>query len=526
MRVTKSSLVIVYHRQPYEEVTQPDGAVEYRPNKSPNGIVPTLKSFFGNVDHGAWVAWKAAPSPEEADWPRHINIEDEHGRYDVVRLPLTPEQVRSFYHVTSKEAFWPILHSFPWQFSARNVDWDTFVEVNRRFAEAACAQATDDAIIWVHDYNLWLVPGFVRALKPNARIAFFHHTPFPGPDIFNIIPWREEIVDSLLACDVVGFHVPRYANNFQQVVEGLREVHSHPKVRVDPNLTPVGLALSDRECATAVMYKGHTVHIDVWPVGTAPDLIRDLLADDEGQRRLEAIERELGDRKLIVSIGRIDYTKGTQAMLEAYARLLDRRPDLHEKVKLMVTAVEAARGMQVYVDAQHEIEGLVGRINGRHSTLGWTPVMLCTQSMPFEEVICYYKAADICWTTPLRDGLNLVAKEFVAAHEEDGDGVLVLSEFTGVSVELGHALMVNPYSEADMDRAIEEALTMPHDARRARLSAMAANVSQYDIEHWAEHVMALFDGLRHDATEAVEGSYQGAPIQMDAALRHRFVSAP
>lgn len=515
----KSSLVIVYHRQPYEEITGPDGTVEYRPNKSPNGIVPTLKSFFGSVDHGAWVAWKAAEDPDTADWPRRVTIDDEHGSYDVVRLPLTPKQVRSFYHVTSKEAFWPILHSFPWQFSAKNVDWDTFVEVNRRFAEAACAQAADDALIWVHDYNLWLVPGFVRQMKPKARIAFFHHTPFPAPDIFNIIPWREEIIDSLLACDVVGFHVPRYANNFQQVVEGLREVHSHPKVRVDPQMTPVGLALSDRECATAMVYKGQTVHIDVWPVGTNPDLIKGLLSTEEAKARLAHIKEELDGRKLIVSIGRIDYTKGTQAMLQAYARLLDRRPDLHEQVKLMVTAVEAARGMQVYMEAQREIEGLVGRINGRYGTLGWTPVMLCTHSLPFEEVICYYKAADVCWTTPLRDGLNLVAKEYVAAHEEDGDGALVLSEFTGVSVEMAKAVMVNPYSEDDMDRAIEEALGMERPERRRRLSAMAENVATYDIDHWAEHVMAIFDGLKPSPS----GPVAAVPLQMEESLRHRFV---
>ena len=342
--------------------------------------------------------------------------------------------------------------------------------------------------------------------------------------MFNIIPWREAIIDSLLTCDVVGFHVPRYANNFQQVVEGLRDVHSHPKVPVDPNLTPVGLALSDRECATAINHDGHTVHIDVWPVGTHPELIQRVLATPEAQARVVRIREEVGDQTLIVSIGRVDYTKGTRAMLEAYERLLDRRPDLRHEIKLMVTAVEGARDMQVYVDAQREIEGLVGRINGHFGTLGWSPVTLFTHSLPFEEVICYYRAADICWTTPLRDGLNLVAKEFVAAHEHTGDGTLVLSEFTGVSVELGHALMVNPYHEQDMDRVIEQALALPTEERRSRLHTMARNVSTYDIEHWAEHVMAIFDGLRGvtDTSSALTVD----PLEVADGLRYRFAAGP
>ncbi|MCA8884849.1 MAG: trehalose-6-phosphate synthase, partial [Rhodobacteraceae bacterium] len=193
-----SDLVIVYHRQPYEEV-EVDGEIVLRENKSPNGIVPTLKSLFGSVTHGAWVAWKLADDPAAPDFERRVEITDSYGSYTVSRLPLTAEQVTSFYHVTSKEAFWPILHSFKERYNYDPVDWPVFQEVNRAFAEAAAQEAAPGAIVWVHDYNLWLVPGYLRLMRPDLRIAFFHHTPFPSADMFNVLPWRSQIIESLLA---------------------------------------------------------------------------------------------------------------------------------------------------------------------------------------------------------------------------------------------------------------------------------------------------------------------------------------
>ncbi|MCB9682540.1 MAG: glucosylglycerol-phosphate synthase [Alphaproteobacteria bacterium] len=488
-----SKLVIVYHRQPYEEVVQ-DGKVVFQENSSPNGIVPTLKSFFGRVEQGTWVAWKRAPDPDAVTWPRKVSFDDHYGRYDVVRLPLEPDRIRSFYHVTSKEALWPILHSFPWQFSASNVDWDTFEEVNRRFAEAACAEAADDALIWVHDYNLWLVPFYVRQLKPKARIAFFHHTPFPGPDVFNILPWRDRVVDSLLACDLVGFHVPRYANNFAAVAVGLRGAKVTEELPASRGLDRCGRALSDPSVVTRLAHDGRIVRLDAWPVGTDPRVIHQLLGSDDSRAALDRIAQELSGQRLIVSIGRVDYVKGTKEMLQTYERLLSRRPELHGKVKLLVTSVKANKGMAVYRDARAEIEQLVGHINGRFSRLDWSPVLLFTDKVPFPEIVRYYKAADICWTTPLRDGLNLVAKEFVAAHEGN-DGILILSEFTGVSVELPDAVLCNPYSEDSMDRAMDTALAMDPPEARRRARAMYEMVSTYDIARWAEHCFERFAEL-------------------------------
>ncbi|MGB7518744.1 MAG: trehalose-6-phosphate synthase [Spirulinaceae cyanobacterium] len=321
----KSSLVILYHREPYDEVLE-NGQIHYRAKKSPNGIVPTLKSFFATVNQGTWIAWKQLDEEQKEDFQERVTVEDD-GDYAVRRIPLNAEQVKDFYHITSKEAFWPILHSFPWHFTYESSDWENFQTINRLFAEAACEEAADDALIWVHDYNLWLVPHYIRQLKPDARIAFFHHTPFPSVDIFNILPWREQIVDSLLCCDIVGFHIPRYSQNFIRIARSLREVEVVKKEAVSGHMTPVGTALAEPEVTTQLRYKGQLVNVDAFPVGTNPQQILSVLHQSKTQARLSQIKEELNGRKLIIAAGRVDYVKGNREMLEAYSRLLERSPD-------------------------------------------------------------------------------------------------------------------------------------------------------------------------------------------------------
>lgn len=494
-----ADLVIVYHRQPFDEV-EVDGVVEFREHRSPNGIVPTLKGFLRSADRGSWIAWKHVEDAGQEPEQRRVTMRDRHGRYEVLRVGLTPDQVASFYHVTSKAALWPVLHSFPLHFDAQAADWDTFREVNRRFAEAACEEAGPDALIWVHDYNLWLVPAFVRRLRPDARIAFFHHTPLPSADLFALLPWREEIVDSLVACDIVGFHIPRYAENFAQAARTLRGAEVSEQVVVEAGLSPSGSALSEPQVTTELTHGDRRVRLDAFPIGTDPALIRATLDEPAGDERTARIRAELGDQQLIVSIGRVDYTKGTVETLLAYERLLERRPDLHGRIKLMVTSVAAATGMTVYEDTRGDIEQQVGRIHGRFATLDWGPIMLFTTPVPFEELLSYYRAADQCWIAPLRDGLNLVAKEYVAANDPDDPGVLLLSEFAGCAVELPDAVAVNPYHHDSFDAAVDQALAMPREERSRRMRALQAGVAHYDIGHWADHVVTQFEGLRTRGT--------------------------
>ena len=486
-----SDLVIVYHRQPYEEV-EVDGKIEYHENKSPNGIVPTLKSFFGRVDHGAWVAWKHAEDPSRPDFDRVVEISDSYGTYSVSRLPLTPEQVSSFYHVTSKEAFWPILHSFKEKYNYDPVDWPTFREVNWAFAEAAAAEAAEGAVVWIHDYNLWLVPGYLRKLRPDVRISFFHHTPFPAADMFNVLPWRKEIVESLLACDVIGFHIARFVANFVQVAQSMFDIEILERQDVHPNERAERSALAERRAPTRIAYNGRDIAVAATPVGIDVDYIRERAKADTTTERAASIKRELGDAQMILSVGRTDYTKGGAQQLQSFERVLEDRPDLRGKVRLMHVSVQANRAMRVYLDIQNEIEQIAGRINGRFGSFDWQPVALISRAIPFDELIAYYQAADVCWITPLADGMNLVCKEFVASRQ-DGDGVLILSEFAGAAVQLSSAVLVNPFSHKSMDQGIERALIMPEDERRERMIALKDDVESYDIRAWANAQMRLFD---------------------------------
>jgi glucosylglycerol-phosphate synthase len=487
-----SDLVIVYHRQPYEEVEE-NGKTVFRENKSPNGIVPTLKGFFGHVNEGAWVAWKLADDPENPGFERRVEIDDVHGHYTVSRLPLTEAQVREFYHVSSKEAFWPILHSFKERYNYDPVDWDNFQDVNRRFAEAAAEEAAPGALVWVHDYNLWLVPGYLRKIRPDVRIAFTHHTPFPAADMFNVLPWRKQIVESLLACDDVGFHIPRYAENFVSVVRSLFDVEVSPPVRVPGKWFTEGTALTERVMHEHIMHDGHTTGVSVCPLGVAVDFIADRARRPETEARVKEIWNDLGETKLILSVGRTDYTKGGAQQLASFERVLDANPDLRGKVRLMHVSVEANRNMAAYEDIQTEIEQIAGRINGRFGTLEWQPVALISRAIPFDELVAYYCAADVAWITPLADGMNLVCKEFVAARV-DGDGVLVLSEFAGAAIELGDAIIANPFSHRAMDRSILQALEMDGPERRHRMEQLRKAVAENDLSQWGPGRLTVAPG--------------------------------
>jgi len=489
-----SDLVIVYHRQPYEQVMV-DGVPVRRENKSPNGIVPTLKSFFGREARGSWVAWEQVDTDAEREaFEPVIEIDDAYGKYRVSRLALTRDQVKSFYHVTSKEAIWPILHSFKERYNYDPVDWPTFREVNRAFAEAAAAEAEDDAVVWFHDYNLWLAPGYLRKIKPNVKICFFHHTPFPSADMFSVLPWRSEIVESLLACDAVGFHIPRYAANFAHVARGLCGAVVAEEGPTLPDLSPSGMALSEMVTPVKLRYEGRDVLLSAFPVGVDASYVARIAEDPETAKQLASIREEIGGCRLILSVSRTDYTKGNVEQLRAYERLFERRPELVGKVRLLLVSVSANRNMAAYEEVQREIEEMAGRINGRFGRFDWQPVTLISRAIPFRRLVAYHQAADVCWITPLCDGLNLVAQEYVSART-DGAGALVLSEFAGASVALSAAVTANPFSNRSMDAAIDQALDMPENERKARMAVLRDKVRRYDIRAWIAEQNRVFEAI-------------------------------
>lgn len=486
-----SNFIILYHRTPFDEATTESGERIWKDQKSPNGIIPTLRNLFRDRRNGTWIAWRQVESLSESDDER-IAMADP-APFTLRRIPLEEKQISSFYHVTSKESFWPILHTFPNYFDVNNTDWSIFEEVNQRFADAACSEAAPGATVWIHDYNLWLTPAYIRSKRTDLKIAFFHHTPFPGNDVFAILPWRKQIVESLLSCDVVGFHIPRYTENFARAANCLLGVEKGGKQAVPLRFLGYGSALTEPSETPWLNYRGRKVRLLSSPVGTSPDVIQSLANDAHVRELSTRIDEDTKKgRKLILSASRVDYTKGNEELLLAFERLLERREDLHGKIVLMLACVAAASGMRIYEETQRLIEETAGRINGRFSKIDWVPIRFSTRRIPYEEMVAWFSQADICWITPLRDGLNLVAKEYAAARK-GREGVLVLSEFTGASVILDGAVLTNPYSHKQMDSAIDTAIDMPTSEQIERMEKMTTAVEAFTVSDWADEQMTALE---------------------------------
>lgn len=487
----KAELVMVYHRLPYEEYRNAAGKLQRRRPTSPNGIIPTLLSFFGDGRPGSWVAWAVHEDGDEP-FDSHTTVDAErYPKLTAARVKLSKEEVDIFYKRFSKEAFWPTLHTF-WERATFNEDdWLVFLKVNRAFAERTALEAAEGAIVWLHDYNLWMVPAYLRELRPDLRIAFFHHTYFPSADVFNVLPWRRQIVGSLLQCDYIGFHIPRQVENFVDVARGVFPLKTLERQSCAPRFITYGCAVGLERMTTALDTGTRQVRLGAHPVGLDIDRVRSALEAPKIKELMGQLREEMKGVKLILSVERLDYTKGILEKLNAYERLLDDNPELLGKVTLVTVCVPAAREMTVYDELQTQIEQAVGRINGRFARIGWTPLQFFFRSLPFEEVSAWYAMADVMWITPLRDGLNLVAKEFVAAQGLlGGRGVLVLSEFAGAAAELKGALLTNPHDRADLAHTCYLALNLPKSEAQARLRELFDIVCFNDIRRWGEDFLA------------------------------------
>jgi glucosylglycerol-phosphate synthase len=500
-----ADLVMVYHRLPYDEVVE-DGVMLHRPPRSPNGIIPTLLRFFAGERSGSWVAWSQQASRAPEGFATHVHVDRErYPNLQAARIPLSADDIDVFYKKFSKEAFWPIIFSFPDKAEFDQAHWERFLDVNRLFAEQTAREAAAGATVWIHDYNLWMVPAFLRPYRPDLKIAFFHHTAFPSSDVFNILPWRRDIIGSLLQCDYVGFHIPRYVENFVDAVRSFAPVDICGTVPCAPRFLTYGCALGVDTMTTAIEVGGRRVALGAHPVGTDVGMIRRVATSPDVQAQTAAIRDYLGGATGIVSIERLDYVKGTLEKLHAFERLLELHPEHIGNVTLLNVITPAAPGMEIYESLRVEVDRTVGRINGRFSTLNWVPVRYFYRSLPFDEVIAHYAACDIAWITPLRDGLNLVAKEFVAAKKATGtSGVLILSEFAGAAVELHGALLTNPYDANAMTGALHQALTMGEDERDYRTSRMAMIATEHDVTRWGDDFLAAVEEAASAETDALE----------------------
>jgi glucosylglycerol-phosphate synthase len=489
-RTGESELVIVYHRLPYEEYVE-DGLVKRRRPTSPNGIIPTLLSFFGEGQKGSWVAWSSANAGSR-DFEVHTTVDTEqYPGLTCARVALSKEEVNIFYKRFSKEAFWPTLHTFWERAQFREDHWQVFLKVNRLFAERTAAEAAPGATVWLHDYNLWMVPAHLRELRPDLKIAFFHHTYFPSADVFNVMPWRRDIIGSLLQCDYIGFHIPRQAENFVDVARGVAPLKVLETRNCAPRFLTYGCAVGLDEMTTAIEVHGRRIGIGAHPVGLDVQRVQRILSNPQTAKRMASLRQELAGRRAILSVERLDYTKGTLEKLMAFEKMLEQYPEIRQKVTLITVCVPAASEMTIYRELQTQIEQAVGRINGRFSCVGWTPVQFFFRAIPFDELIAYYAVADVMWITPLRDGLNLVSKEYVATQGLiQGSGALVLSEFAGAAAELHGAILTNPHDINDLREKCYFAINIHRAEAESRLRELFDIVQHNDIRRWGEEFLA------------------------------------
>ncbi len=505
----KSELVMVYHRLPYEEYRNAAGKLQRRRPTSPNGIIPTLLSFFGDGRPGSWVAW-AVHEDDDEPFDSHTTVDAErYPKLTAARVKLSKEEVDIFYKRFSKEAFWPTLHTF-WERATFNEDdWQIFLKVNRAFAERTALEAAEGAIVWLHDYNLWMVPAFLRSLRPDLNIAFFHHTYFPSADVFNVLPWRREIIGSLLQCDYIGFHIPRQAENFVDVARGVAPLEVLEEKGCAPRYLTYGCAVGLDRMTSCISVHGREIGLGAHPVGLDIGRVQNVIDSDHCQQLIGELREQLQGVRVVLSVERLDYTKGTYAKLLAFEALLDAHPELIGKVTLITICVPAAREMTVYDELISQIEQAVGRINGRFSRVGWTPVQFFYRAVPFEDLVAYYLMADVMWITPLRDGLNLVAKEYVATQGLcQGSGVLVLSEFAGAAAELHGALLTNPHDPHDLRDTLYIGLTLGKAERLARLRELFGVVQYNDIRRWGDEFLQAVR-QRREAASALEADEVG-----------------
>jgi trehalose 6-phosphate synthase/phosphatase len=447
---TRGHLVVVSNRLPVSVHTRRG---QSKLERAPGGLVAALDPVVRERG-GTWVGWPGGPLAAGDELDR---VGRELG-YRLVPVSLSQGELRRFYLGFANGTLWPLLHSFPTRMELEQTQWDTYEGVNRRFAAAASAAAEGGDLIWIHDYQLMRVAPHLRRERSDARIVFFLHVPFPAYDLFRILPWDRELLRGLLACDLVGFHCPGYAANFLDCAERL-----------------LG-ARVDRE-AGKVEHGERTVTVGAFPLG--------IDCDRYAKWASEAPPREPGDERIVLGVDRLDYTKGLPEKIRAFERLLELHPEHRERVVLLQIAEPSRDQVPEYQRLKRQVDELVGNVNGRFATSRWTPIRYLHRSIPPEELAGIYRDAQVALVTPLRDGMNLVAKEYVIC-QVDEPGVLVLSRLAGAAETMQEALRVNPYNTEQVAAALHQALGMDVSERTARMRALQRRERRSGVHTWVD----------------------------------------
>ncbi|HRJ06410.1 MAG TPA: bifunctional alpha,alpha-trehalose-phosphate synthase (UDP-forming)/trehalose-phosphatase [Candidatus Saccharibacteria bacterium] len=451
------NLVIVSNRLPIN-VSRKNGKLIFE--ESAGGLARAMSSL--EQQDRIWVGWPGIAADDLTEEEK-VEVETELAAFGCYPVHLASEQVEQFYEGYSNDTLWPLFHYFQSLSHHRDEYWAAYQEVNRLFADAVESCSEQSGSIWVHDYHLMMLPGILRERLARATIGFFLHIPFPSFEIYRLLPQRKELLRGLLGADLIGFHIYDYARHFLSSCLRLLGLSSYQ-----------GL----------LEYDGRTVKTDAYPIGIDYDKFRNALSEGSVKKSISALNESHKGQKLIISVDRLDYSKGIPERLEAFRILLADYPQFREKVRLVMVAVPSRTEVETYQNLRDQIEQTVSRINGEYGTVDWAPISYQFQNLPFEEVVALYAAADVALVTPIRDGMNLVAKEYVAS-KQNKPGVLILSEMTGAIDELPEALSINPSDAKSVAEAMHHALRMSKREQLRRLSVMQRRLKSYTVQAWA-----------------------------------------
>ncbi len=436
------------------------------------GGLATGMSSVQKFYESKWIGWPGI-SLDDTNIDLLSDINSKLNERNCIPVYLDATEIEDYYYGFSNKTIWPLYHYFTQYTEYENRTWQSYCKVNQLFAEIVLENLRDDDIVWVHDYHLQLLPKILKDARPDLIIGYFLHIPFPSFEVFRGLPWRKEIVEGMLGSDLIGFHTYDYERHFISSVRRL--------LGYEINLNQINL-------------ENRVVKVDSFPMGIDYDKFHHAAATHQKKsiKEKSKIQREIDnhllmspDIKLILSIDRLDYTKGIANRLRAFEYFLDKYPEFTEKVTLIMLSVPSRSDVDQYQIMKSEVDELVGKINGKYSTINWTPVWYFYRSLPFDSLIDLYSSCDIAMITPIRDGMNLVAKEYIASRVNQ-DGVLILSEMTGASKEMSEAIIINPNNYEEIADALREAILMPRKEQIERNSILQKRLLSYNIERWTK----------------------------------------
>jgi trehalose 6-phosphate synthase/phosphatase len=467
-------LLVIANRLPFN-TTRKAGKVHFRP--SPGGLAVGLSSLPKTCER-LWIGWPGITneklSPQDRDQICARLVEE-----NCRPVFLSRRQMECYYQGFCNKTIWPLFHYFPRRTVYEISFWKTYRQVNELFFDEVMKMAGPGDRIWVHDYQLMLLPGLLRKSLPDSEIGFFLHIPWPSFELFRLLPWREEILHGILGADLIGFHTYDYVRHFLSSVTRI-----------------IGL----ERTFSNISVGNRIAKVDAFPMGIDYEKYSRAIDDPGVAREVNNIRKRVGKRKIILSIDRLDYSKGIIERLEAFDLFLSRNPQYRGKVTLIMVAVPTRTGVEDYKSFRNRLEQLVGRINGEYGTLGYIPVWYLYRSLPFKELTALYNVSDVALVTPLRDGMNLIAKEFIAA-KTDKAGVLIISEMTGAARELGEALIVNSCNKGAITKTIKEALEMPQLEQIKRNKIMQERLRRYNVSRWSEEFLYALSEIKKTQRE-------------------------